>query len=44
MLATLAIALMFLFLLSAAVVSWRRKTNPQQAPPLHPAVLIVMRP
>jgi LPXTG-motif cell wall-anchored protein len=38
---TLAIALLLLVLVSAAFVAWRKRTNPEQEPPLHPSTVIV---
>ncbi len=42
--ATFAIALFFLILLTAAFVCWRKRTDPEKEPPLHPSTLIVARP
>jgi hypothetical protein len=39
--ATIALALLFLILLSAAFVTWRKRTDPEQEPPLHPSTLIM---
>src|ERR1039458_9164626 len=38
--ATIAIALFFLILLTAAFVCWRKRTDPEKEPPLHPSTLI----
>ena len=41
--ATFAIALFFLILLTAAFVCWRKRTDPEKEPPLHPSTLIAAR-
>ena len=42
--ATVAVALFLLILLSAAFVGWRKRTDPEKVPPLHPSTVIVARP
>jgi hypothetical protein len=37
MMASIAIVLVLLILLSAAFVTWRKRTDPQKEPPLHQA-------
>ena len=39
--ATIGIALFFLILLTAAFVCWRKRSDPEKEPPLHPSTLIV---
>ena len=39
--ATIAIAVLFLILVSVAFVCWRKRTDPEKEPPLHPSALIV---
>ena len=41
--ATIAIAVFFLILLSAAFVCWRKRIDPEKEPPLHPSTLIMAR-
>jgi hypothetical protein len=42
-LVTIAIALLFLILMSTAFVTWRKRTDPEKTPPLHPSTSVVTR-
>jgi len=39
--ATIAIVFLFLILLSTAFVAWRKRTDPEKEPPLHPSTFVV---